>query len=69
MAMTPSSGNVPWPLDAKITNLKAAGLPAASIVRMKLSTRDGQFVLEKAGRLSKTDQTQVEQSLGTLFLS
>lgn len=69
MAMITSSGNAPWPLDAKISNLKAAGLPAASVVRMKLFTLDGQFVLEKAGRLSKTDQAQVEQSLGTLFLS
>lgn len=69
MAMTTSSGNAPWPLDANITNLKTAGLPAASIVRMKLSTLDGQFVLEKAGRLSKADQAQVEQSLGTLFFS
>jgi len=36
-------------LDAKISNLKAAGLPAASVVRMKLFTLDNQFVLEKPG--------------------
>ena len=66
MAMITSVGNVPWPLDAKIGNLNAAGLPSASVVRMKLFTLDVQFVLEKAGRLSKADQAQVEQSLGTL---
>jgi mRNA interferase MazF len=67
MAMITSVGNAPWPLDAKIGNLKAAGLPASSVVRMKLFTLDQQFVLRKVGRLNKTDQVHVEQSLATLF--
>jgi mRNA interferase MazF len=67
LAMITSVGNAPWPLDAKIGNLKAAGLPAASLVRMKLFTLDQQFVVRKAGRLNKTDQVHVEQSLATLF--
>jgi mRNA interferase MazF len=69
MAMITSVGNAPWPLDASISNLKAAGLPAASVVRMKMFTLDEQFVLRKAGRLSKTDQGHVAQSLATLFRS
>ncbi len=67
MAMITSAGNSPWPLDAKISNLKVAGLPAASVVRMKLFTLDAQFVLQKAGRLSKADQAHLEQSLATLL--
>ena len=67
MAMITSAGNEPWPLDAKIGNLKVAGLPAASVVRMKLFTLDAQFVLQKAGRLSKSDQAQVEHSLAALL--
>lgn len=67
MAMITSVGNSPWSLDVKIGNLKAAGLPAASVVRMKIFTLDNQFILEKAGRLSKTDQAQVEGSLATLL--
>ncbi len=49
MAMITSMGSAPWYLDAKISSLKAAGLPAASVVRMKLFTLDNQFVLEKPG--------------------
>ena len=69
MAMITSAGNAPWPLDAKISNLKGAGLPAPSVVRMKLFTLDNQFILEKAGRLSKTDQALAEGSLATLLSS
>ncbi len=67
MAMITSAGNTTWPLDVKIGNLKVAGLPAASVVRMKLFTLDVQFVLQKAGRLSKADQAYVEQSLAALL--
>ena len=69
MAMITSVGNAPWPLDVKIANLKAAGLPAASVVRMKMFTLDNQFVIGKAGRLSKSDQAQVERSFATLLSS
>lgn len=67
MAMITSSGNAPWPLDVKISSLKAAGLPADSVVRMKFFTLDNQFVAGKAGRLSKSDQSQVAQNLTTLL--
>ena len=67
MAMITSASGPQWPLDTKISNLKTAGLPADSVVRMKLFTLDDQFVLQKAGRLSKSDQANVEQSLATLL--
>ena len=67
MAMITSVGNAPWPLDVKISNLKLAGLPAASVVRMKMFTLDNSFVAAKAGRLSKAEQAHVEQSLANLL--
>jgi mRNA interferase MazF len=67
MAMITSLGNAPWPLDVEIRNLKAAGLPAASVARMKMFTLDNNFVAGKAGRLSKSDQAQFEASLVALL--
>ena len=67
MAMITSVGNAPWLLDVKIRNLKTAGLPAASVVRMKLFTLDDQFVAARIGRLSQADQAQVEQSFAVLL--
>ncbi len=67
MAMITSVGNAPWPLDMKLNNLKSAGLPAASVVRMKLFTLDNSFVAGKAGKLSKVDQAQFEQNFASLF--
>ena len=45
MAMITSAANAPWPLDITIKDLKTAGLPAPSVVRMKLFTLDHRFVL------------------------
>jgi mRNA interferase MazF len=67
MAMITSVGNAPWPLDVRLNNLKSAGLPAASVVRMKLFTLDHQYVLRKVGKLSKADQTNVAQGVAQLF--
>jgi mRNA interferase MazF len=67
MAMITSAGNAPWPLDVEIRNLKATGLPAASVVRMKMFTLDNNFVVGKAGKLSKSDQAQFEQNLAALL--
>ena len=67
LAMITSQKNEPWPLDVKITNKKQSGLNAPSVVRMKLFTLDNRFILRKIGRLSKSDQMQVKQSLTTIF--
>ena len=63
MAMITSNTANAWPLDTKISNLKAAGLPSASVVRMKLFTLDHRFVLRKAGRLGKADEKIVTKAL------
>ncbi|MGA7875561.1 MAG: type II toxin-antitoxin system PemK/MazF family toxin [Desulfoferrobacter sp.] len=67
LAMITSQKNEPWPLDCKIKDKKQSGLTAASLVRMKLFTLDNRFILRKIGRLSKSDQKQVKQSLSQIF--
>jgi mRNA interferase MazF len=67
MAMITSAGNAPWKLDVPIGDIKSAGLPAPSLVRMKLFTLDHRFVLRKAGMLGKADQRAVTAALRQLF--
>jgi mRNA interferase MazF len=67
MAMITSAAGSTWPLDVALSDLTAAGLPSASIVRMKLFTLDHRFVLRRAGRLAPRDATAVEASLAALL--
>lgn len=66
-AMITSRENRGWPLDVELTDLSVAGLPHASVVRMKLFTLDERFVLRKAGRLAGADRTAVQRSLKLLL--
>ena len=63
MAMITSASHAPWPLDVVIEDLDAAGVPAPSVVRMKLFTLDHRFVIRKAGRLAPEDMKQVNSAL------
>ena len=67
LAMITSQKNEPWPLDVAIKNKKQSGLTAPSVVRMKLFTLDNRFILRKIGRLTKSDQMQVKESLTKIF--
>lgn len=67
LAMITSAENASWPLDTEIKDLKAAGLPAESKLRMKLFTLDDSLVLRKTGHLSKSDQRSVHENLKRLF--
>lgn len=67
MAMVTSAKNSDWPLDVDITDLAGAGLPAPSIVRMKLFTLDHRFVLRRAGKLAPTDRKAVAAALKKLL--
>jgi mRNA interferase MazF len=67
MAMITSAGHVPWPLDVAISDLKAAGLPAPSLVRFKLFTLDHRLVRGKLGKLSAKDQTNVQKAIRRLL--
>jgi len=67
LAMITSASNSDWPLDIEIEDIDAAGLPYASIVRMKLFTLDDQLVIRKAGSLSTKDQIAVTKALYDLL--
>lgn len=67
LAMITSAQNSDWPIDTEITDLDSAGLPSASIVRMKLFTLDDRLIIRKAGSLASNDQKQVVKALQDLF--
>ena len=67
MAMITSAGHAPWPLDVPIGDLKAAGLPAPSILRFKLFTLDHRLVRGKLGRLAEKDQVKVQKAMRRLL--
>lgn len=67
MAMITSARNVPWPLDVTLDDLGSAGLPAPSVVRMKLFTLDLRFVHEAIGTLAAADRSAVASSLAALL--
>ena len=67
LAMITSRENRSWPLDVALADLKSAGLPHASVVRMKLFTLDDRFVLSKAGRLARADRRAVQRNLRLLL--
>jgi len=67
LAMITSTRNSNWPLDVEIENLDSAGLPSASVVRMKLFTLDDQLVIRKAGALAENDRKSVSTTLRRLL--
>jgi mRNA interferase MazF len=67
LAMITSAKNPDWPLDVRIGNLKKAGLPAPSKVRMKLFTLDSRLIIKKTGCLAAKDQKAVKMSLQKLM--
>ena len=66
-AMITSLKNKAWPLDVIITDLALSGLPAPSVVRMKLFTIDHQIIREKIGELNEEDKRLVKKSLADLI--
>jgi mRNA interferase MazF len=67
LAMITSAGHRRWPLDVSIGDLTAAGLPAPSVVRMKLFTLDERLIEKRAGALAGEDATAVAASLARVF--
>lgn len=67
LAMITSAGHSPWPHDVAITDRSAAGLPAPSVVRMKLFTLDDRLIEKRAGRLAHGDRHAVAAALSDLF--
>ena len=68
LAMITSLKNPSWPLDTPISDMKKAGLNAASKVRMKLFTLDSRLILKKIGTLSSKDQKAVSKALKDLLV-
>ena len=66
-AMITSAKNKSWPLDVIITDLASSGLPAPSVVRMKIFTIDHQIIREKIGELNTEDKHLVKKSLADLI--
>lgn len=65
--MITSARHASWPLDCAITDLAAAGLPAASVIRWKLFTLDHLLIRGVLGRLSETDAAAAQAALGQLL--
>lgn len=63
MAMITSSRHARWPLDVVIENLDSAGLPAPSLVRMKLFTLDHRLIHARLGSIGEADRAAVSDSL------
>ncbi len=60
-AMVTSADNPPWPNDVAIRDLAAAGLPAASVIRLKWFTIDNRLILRRAGALAESDRRALRQ--------
>jgi mRNA interferase MazF len=67
MAMITSARGSAWPLDYSVKNLASAGLPVASLVRMKLFTLDHRFSRGTLGSLAEIDRRAVTKILAKLF--
>jgi mRNA interferase MazF len=66
LAMITSAGHRRWPLDVPLVGFEAAGLPASSLVRMKLFTLDDRLIDRRAGTLEPADSARVAAALGRL---
>ena len=69
LTMTTSATHSAWPLDVGVADLKAAGLPSTSVVRMKLFTLDEQLIVRKAGSLAAADRKAVASAVRKLLKS
>jgi mRNA interferase MazF len=68
LAMVTSADNRRWDCDIDVSDLRAAGLPAPSLVRSaKIATVDADRVLQRVGRLAAKDARAVQAQL-KLFL-
>ena len=67
LAMITTAANAPWPLDCAISDLDAAGLPAPSIVRLKLFTLDQRLVRGVLGHLARSDRQRVALAMRSLL--
>jgi mRNA interferase MazF len=67
MAMITSATHSRWPLDVVLSDRETAGLPAPSLVRMKLFTLDDRLVLRQVGTLGAADREATRKALDRLL--
>lgn len=67
MSMITSARHSRWPLDVVIEDLAAAGLPAPSMVRMKLFTLDHRLIQSTLGSIGERDRLAVSDALARLL--
>lgn len=65
MITTASQTN--WPSDVKITDLAAAGLPRACVVRFKLFTLPNAIILKRTGALGELDRSNIFAATRTIM--
>ena len=53
--------------DYKITDLKSAGLPKPSIIRMKFASINKSVIIKKLGTLSNSDKTDFQKLILNFF--
>jgi mRNA interferase MazF len=65
LAMVTSADNRGWDCDVAVSDLKAAGLPSASVVRpVKIATVDADRILRRIGKLGPKDARAVSREIG-----
>ncbi|MEL5849025.1 MAG: type II toxin-antitoxin system PemK/MazF family toxin [Candidatus Igneacidithiobacillus chanchocoensis] len=67
LAMITSAKNPPWTFDCPLDDLHTAGLPAPSVVRMKLFTLDARLVRGALGALALGDAARVQACLAQIL--
>jgi len=65
LAMITTTGHHPWRGDVAVKDLKAAGLNAPCLLRLKVFTLDNRLIVKKIGRLAAADQQRVSKQLQT----
>jgi mRNA interferase MazF len=66
-AMITTAARSHWPQDIELSDNRAAGLTAASMVRFKLFTLDNRLISRKIGTLSSADRKAVRRTLQGLL--
>ena len=61
--MITPSGGASWESDISIENLTPTGLPAPSLIRMKLFTLDNRFLIRRIGHLHTKDLKRVHRAM------
>lgn len=59
LAMITTKGGAAWKSDVGIASLTPTGLPAPSVIRMKLFTLDNRLIIKKIGILGSQDKKKV----------